>query len=413
MTNNLFVQLAISLLLGLLVGLQRQRTGSSVAGIRTFPLIAAFGTLCAWLAADYGGWIVGAGFLAIAALLVAANLIKARGGDTDPGQTTEVAALLLFGVGAYLVIGETAVAVAIGGVTALLLHYKQQLHGFVERIGGRDVTAIMQFVLVTLVILPVLPNHAYDPYAVLNPFQIWLMVALIVGIGLVGYVTYKLFGVRAGAILGGLLGGLISSTATTLSYARRTASSPSNGALAALVIIIASGTVFVRVLAEVAVVAPDHFSETAPPLAAMFAACVVISLLMYRHAREHDGEMPVQGNPADLRSAIIFGALYAAIIFAVAAAKEEFGERGLYTVAVLSGLTDMDAITLSTAQLMNQNRLEPGTAWRLVLIASMANLAFKGGLVALLGSRELLRHVIALFGAALAAGAAILWFWQA
>ena len=121
-TDNLFVQLAISLLLGLLVGLQRQRTGSSVAGIRTFPLIAVFGTLCAWLAADYGGWIVAAGFLAVAALLVAANFVKAKGGNTDAGQTTEVAALLLFGVGAYLVIGETAVAVAIGGATALLLH---------------------------------------------------------------------------------------------------------------------------------------------------------------------------------------------------------------------------------------------------------------------------------------------------
>jgi len=413
MTDNLFVQLAISLLLGLLVGLQRQRTGSSVAGIRTFPLIAVFGTLCAWLAADYGGWIVAAGFLAVAALLVAANFVKAKGGNTDAGQTTEVAALLLFGVGAYLVIGETAVAVAIGGATALLLHYKQQLHGLAERIGGRDITAIMQFVLVTLVILPVLPDRAYDAYGVLNPFHIWLMVVLIVGIGLAGYVAYKFFGARAGTVLGGLLGGLISSTATTLSYARRTMTAPSHGAIAALVIMIAAATVFVRLLAEIAVVAPDHFGRMAPPLAAMLAACAIIALFMYRHALAHSGEMPVQGNPADLRSAIIFGVLYAVIIFAVAAAKDEFGERGLYTVAVLSGLTDMDAITLSTAQLAHQGRLDPGIAWRLVLIASMANLGFKAGLVALLGSRELLRHLAVLFGAALAAGAAILLSWPA
>jgi uncharacterized membrane protein (DUF4010 family) len=263
------------------------------------------------------------------------------------------------------------------------------------------------------VILPVLPNRAYDLYQVLNPFQIWLMVVLIVGIGLAGYVAYKIFGEKAGTVLGGLLGGLISSTATTLSYARRTASAPSGGALAALVIMIAAGTVFVRLLAEIAVVAPGQFTEFAPPLVAMFAACAVIAAFMYRHGRDHDGEMPLQGNPADLRSAIIFGALYALIIFAVAAAKDEFGARGLYTVAVLSGLTDMDAITLSTAQLAHQGRLEAGTGWRLILIASMANLAFKGGLVALLGSRELLRYVVVLFGAALVAGGAILWLWPA
>ena len=413
MTNDLLVQLATSMLLGLLVGLQRQRTESSVAGFRTFPLIAAFGTVCAWLAAVHGGWIIAAGFLAVAALLVVGNLVQAKGGDTDAGQTTEVAALLLFGLGAYLVVGDMAVAVALGGAIALLLHYKELLHGFAARIGERDVTAIMQFVLVTLVVLPVLPDRAYDAYGVLNPFQVWLMVVLIVGIGLAGYVAYKLFGARAGTVLGGLLGGLISSTATTLSYARRTKAVPSVGALAALVIMIAAATVFVRLLAEVAVVAPDHFSRMAPPLAAMLAACIAISLFMYRHARGHDGEMPAQGNPADLRSAIIFGALYAVIIFAVAAVKDEFGQQGLYTVAVLSGLTDMDAITLSTAQLARQGRLDPGIAWRLVLIASMANLAFKAGIVALLGSRELLRHLAVLFGAALAAGAAILWLWPA
>jgi uncharacterized membrane protein (DUF4010 family) len=132
---------------------------------------------------------------------------------------------------------------------------------------------------------------------------------------------------------------------------------------------------------------------------------------MYRHARDHDGEMPVHSNPADLRTAMIFGALYAVIIFAVAVAKDEFGARGLYTVAVLSGLTDMDAITLSTAQLANLGRLDSAIGWRVILIASMANLAFKAGLVALLGSRELLRHLIVLFGAALAAGGAILWLW--
>jgi uncharacterized membrane protein (DUF4010 family) len=411
MAGNPFVQLAISLLLGLLVGLQRQRTESSVGGIRTFPLIAAFGTLCGLLAAEHGGWIVAAGLIALAALLVVSNFMLARGGDTDAGQTTEVSALLLYGIGVYVVFGQLAVAVALGGAIALLLHYKELLHAFAARIGERDVTAIMQFVLITLVILPVLPNQAYGPYQVLNPFQVWLMVVLIVGISLVGYVAYKLFGAKEGAVLGGLVGGLVSSTATTVSFARRTATSPASAGLAALVIMIASGTVYGRVIAEVGVVAPAHFRQIAPPLFGMLGVSAIIATLLYLHTRDHHATMPQHGNPADLRTALVFGGMFALIVFVVAATKAEFGEQGLYLVAVLSGLTDMDAITLSSSQLVNQGRLEADTAWRMILVASLANLAFKGALVAFLGSRQLLKHMVVSFGGALIAGALILVFW--
>ncbi len=413
MEANPFVQLAISLLLGLLVGLQRQRTEASVGGIRTFPLIAAFGTLCGLLAIEHGGWIVAAGLIALAALLVVSNFMLARGGDTDAGQTTEVAALLLYGIGAYVVFGELAIAVALGGAIAVLLHYKDLLHAFAAKIGERDVTAIMQFVLITLVILPVLPNQAYGPYAVLNPFQIWLMVVLIVGISLIGYVAHKLLGAKEGAVLGGLVGGLVSSTATTVGFARRTATAPAGSGLAALVIMIASGTVFARVIAEVGVVAPAHFRQIVPPLVAMLAVSVVIATALHWHIRDHHTTMPEQGNPADLRTAMIFGGLYTLIVFAVAATTAEFGDRELYLVAVLSGLTDMDAITLSTSQLVNQGRLETETAWRMILVASMANLGFKGVLVATLGSRELFAHVVIAFGAAMVTGGALLWFWHA
>src|SRR5262245_7219717 len=185
MEAKLFGQIAISLLLGLLIGLQRQRAESAIGGIRTFPLIAAFGTVCGWMALEHGGWIVAAGLLAVAALLLVSNYMAARGGNADAGQTSEIAALLLYAIGAYLVTGTLAVAVALGGVIAVLLHFKDPLHAFASRIGEQDVTAIMQFVLISLVVLPVLPNRAFGPYETLNPFQIWLMVVLIVGIGLV------------------------------------------------------------------------------------------------------------------------------------------------------------------------------------------------------------------------------------
>jgi uncharacterized membrane protein (DUF4010 family) len=413
MAPELIAELATSLLLGLLVGLQRQRAESAVGGIRTYPLIAAFGTLSGWLAIEHGGWVIAAGLIALAALLVVSNFMRARSGDTDSAQTSEVAALLLYGIGAYVVFGDKAVAVVLGGAIAVLLHYKDMLHAFAARIGARDVTAIMQFVLITLVILPVLPNQVYGPYSVLNPFQVWLMVVLIVGISLIGYVAYKFFGEKEGAVLGGMIGGLVSSTATTVSFARRTATTPTSAGLAALVIIIASGSVFARVIAEVGVVAPAHFWQIVPPLAAMLVVSIVIAVFLYLHTRDHHATMPEHGNPADLRTAMIFGGMYALIVFVVAATKAEFGEQGLYVVAVLSGLTDMDAITLSTSQLVNQGRLETDTAWRMIVVASLSNLAFKGVLVATFGNRELFRDIAVAFGVAIAAGGAFLWLWPA
>jgi uncharacterized membrane protein (DUF4010 family) len=413
MEPKLLGQIAISLLLGLLIGLQRQRVESPIGGIRTYPLIAAFGTVCGWLAQDYGGWIVAAGLVAVASLLVVGNFMLTRGGDHDAGQTSEIAALLLYGVGAYLVAGELAVAVVLGGIIVALLHFKDLLHAFAARIGEQDVTAIVQFVLITLVVLPVLPDRSFGPYDTLNPFQIWLMVVLIVGIGLVGYVAYKLLGARDGAVLGGVIGGLVSSTATTVSFARRVAPAPGSAALAALVIVTASAMVYARVMTEIAVIAPAQMRSMLPPLAAMLAASIVVAAVLFFSSRNRRAEMAEQGNPASLRLAMTFAAFYAVISFVVAAVQAEFGARALYPVALVAGLTDVDAITLSSSQLVNQGRIEPATAWRTIVIASLSNLVFKGVMAATLGGRRLARLVALSFGAILIAGAAIVWAWPA
>lgn len=406
-----FQQLGISLGMGLLVGLQRQRSDSALAGVRTFPLITIFGTLCALLAKHFGGGTIVVGFLALAGLIVVGNLAKQKLKAPDPGLTTEVAILVMFGMGAYIVVGPATIALVVCSLIVVLLHLKPQLHSFSERIGEEDFRAIMQFVVIALVILPVLPNETYGPYDVLNPFKIWLLVVFIVGMSIAGYVAYKLFGAGAGAIIGGILGGLISSTATTVSYSRQSKSHPKLASLSGLVIAIASTVVFGRVLAIVGLAAPHMLLQVGLPLMVMLGVLALGVAVMFFLSHREKKSMPEQKNPSELKSALVFAGMFAVVLIAVAFAKDKFGNSGLYIVGVLSGLTDMDAITLSTVQMLQGKQLGADTAWRLILIASMANLVFKIGIVVALGNRELLWRAGGFFAFAFVVGTLILIFW--
>jgi uncharacterized membrane protein (DUF4010 family) len=266
-------------------------------------------------------------------------------------------------------------------------------------------------VLIGLVILPILPDETFGPYEVLNPYRIWRMVVLIVGISLCAYVIQRILGSRSGAILGGLLGGLISSTATTVSYARRTAGKPDSVWIAALVIMLASTVVNARALFEISVVAPQLLSHVVPPLAILALGMSMLSVVLYFRSRGVPIEESTNENPAQLKTAIFFGLLYAVILFVVAAVRDLFGDRALYAVAVVSGLTDMDAITLSTAEMFREQRIDGSTSWRIILIAMLANLAFKGAAVAILGSRKLTWLIALVFGITIAIGVALLLFW--
>jgi len=414
------LKLALAFALGLLVGMQRERVESRIAGVRTFPLITLFGAVTALLAEDLGGWPVAAGVLALAAMLVMANIAKLKI-EVDPGLTTEVAALLMFGVGAYLVVGHVEAAVVLAGAVVLLLHLKRPMHRFVAAMGERDVTAVMQFALITLVILPVLPNRGFGPYEVLNPFKVWLMVVVIVTVSLAGYVAYKLVGARAGSLLAGIVGGLVSSTATALTYARRTRTGSGRTAahaagLAAQVIVVASTVSLPRLIILVAIVAPAQAIVIATPLGALFAWMTLLSAFAWlRSRRDAAGELPEIANPAELKAALIFGALFALITLAIAFAKDRFGTAGLYPLAVISGLTDMDAIALSTANLAADRRLDAVTAAKVILVAQLSNLAFKCACAILVGAAALRAPVALYLGLSIAGGVAILlaWPWPA
>jgi uncharacterized membrane protein (DUF4010 family) len=189
-------------------------------------MITILGALSALLAQSLGVWVLAAALVSVSSLIVMGNLLETREGPVRPGLTTEIAMLLMFGVGAYLMVGSREVAVAIGSGVAILLHLKGELHGVAKKLGANDLKAMMQFALISFIILPILPDRTFGPYGVFNPRNTWFMVVLIVGISLSGYIAYKIFGAKVGLVLGGVLGGLISSTATSVSYARRSAVQP-------------------------------------------------------------------------------------------------------------------------------------------------------------------------------------------
>lgn len=419
-----FQQLGIAVALGLLVGLQREHADSPLAGMRTFALVTLAGALAAWLdrGSAAGGWVIGLGLLAVGGMAAVGIAVRQQQDSSEePGMTTEAALVLMFLVGGVVVLGERLAAIAVGAGVAVLLQFKPELHGLVDRLGGQDVRAIMTFALITCIVLPVLPNTTYDvvsPLDVLNPFEIWLMVVLMVGISLGGYLTYKFLGSSAGTLLGGVLGGAISSTATTLSYARRAATDPNASGLASLVILIASTVVFARVLVEIAFVAPGNFWQLAPPVLILMAGSAITGLIAWIKLHGRSDRMPEQQNPTELRSAIVFAVLFAGVSMALAAAKKYLGGQGLYAIAALSGLTDMDAITLSAGRMVERGTdaggITAAQGWKLIVVAAMSNLVFKAGMALAVGSWALFARVSLLFlGPMLTGAALLLWGWLA
>lgn len=406
------MDLAIAAGLGLLVGLQKERADSPLAGLRTFALVCLAGAVAAVLGEVTTQWVVVGGLLAIAAMMVAGNMVIMHGqGGDDPGQTTEVAVVLTYLIGVLVVAGPREVAIVVGASTAMLLHLREELHTWVDRLSDRDVRAIMQFVVISLVILPVLPDQTYGPYDVINPRQVWWMVVLIVGLNLVGYGAFRLFGARAGTALAGILGGIVSSTATTISYARQTKAADGRDSIAAIIVWIASGVVFVRVMVEIGAVAPEFLPTAAGPLSVMLALFLALTAVRWRSGAD-PGESPLEpGNPSELKPAILFGVLYAVVLLVLAAAEDWQGDAGLYGAAFLSGLTDVDAITLSTARLVATESLDPSTGWRVILVGALSNLVFKLGMAAALGTRRFAKQLGTLVFVALIAGSGLLFFW--
>jgi uncharacterized membrane protein (DUF4010 family) len=405
--DSRLVGLAIALALGLLIGLQREWALDKPIGLRSFGLISLLGGLAALFLDTAGGWPLAAGLLALGIVLAA----KTRSTEHS-GVTTLVAALVTYLIGAAAVAGQWMHAGVLAGLVTLVLQWKKPMHGIVRRLGENDLETIARFVLITLVILPILPDRLFGPYGVFNPFETWLLVVLIVAINLAGYLAFRLIGARAGGWLAGIVGGLVSSTATTFSYARLTRQGGQLGPVATLVILIASTVVYARIALEVTFVAPALTREIIGPALAMGAVLLVASVTVFGLLSSRSKEeLPEQNNPAQLTSALSFGAIYVAVLFAVAAARDWIGNDAVYAVAFVSGLTDVDALTLSVSSLYGNDMIDADTAWRTILLASLSNLSFKTALAVTVGSASLRRWILWTAVPALLTGVGILTLW--
>jgi uncharacterized membrane protein (DUF4010 family) len=410
----LALRFAAALGLGVLIGLERERTQKAeggFAGVRTFGLISLAGAMAAYVDGALGRPALGiALFAAVAALVVVSAMITARQGDI--GITTEISALLAFLLGFLCVYGNVTLAaglaVASGGVLAL----KQWLHALARRIESADVEATLKFAIVTVIILPLVPNENFGPAPldVINPYKIWWMVVLISGLNFASYILVKVVGTEHGIGLTGLLGGLVSSTAVSLGFAQRSRTQPEQAPALALGILVAWTVMFFRVVLLVAVIAPALARDLGLGLGALGALSLAIVLVLRRRQRSAERASVATGaNPFELGEAIRFGVLFGVVTFAAKAAQVYLGDAGLYLAGALAGLTDVDAIALSMAQLAQGEPASEAVAARTIVIAVLANTLVKGGMAIFLGAQALRRVMLPITGALLVAGAAVAW----
>ncbi|MDZ7747817.1 MAG: DUF4010 domain-containing protein [Halofilum sp. (in: g-proteobacteria)] len=409
--DDTLLRLAVALFAGLLIGAERgwqrrdEAEGQRAAGLRTFGLVGLAGGLWALLGRELGAAVLGLAALALGAILVTVYWIQVRERH-DYGITTEVSAFVTFALGAAAMQGHLAAAAGGAIVTALLLGAKPPLHGWLQRITATELRGTLKLLLISVVVLPVLPDRGYGPWEALNPYLIWWMVVLIAAVWFVGYVAVRVAGTRYGLLLTGLAGGLMASTPLALAFARVGHDQPARAPVLAAAILAACSTMFPRALAVASVLEPALLAPLAAPLLAMMGVGYAAAAAFWwgtRDSAEDEAEPPIR-NPFALAPALRFGLLLAAVTLLAHALEHWVGEAGLYVLAMASGLTDVDAITLSLARLAGGETAVAVAATGIV-IAAMANTVFKAGLVIAFGGRRLGARVAIVAVVMLAVGA--------
>ena len=419
---HLVVRLAVAAGIGFLIGLEREfakrvrdkpadpspLVEKQFAGLRTFTLIALLGFLAALSADSLGGWYFGFILFGFIALLVSAYIASIRRGDI--GATSEITALITFLLGGLAYEGHLLFIIIVAVLVLLLLSFKLPLHRFVTMLTEQEVRAIIEFVIISVLVLPFLPNIGYGPHGTWNPKEIWTMVVLVSGISLVGYLLAKVLGEGRGTLMAGVIGGLVSSTAVALSFARMARERSTAVAAISMGILASAAIMFLRMLVELYVVNKDLALVMTVPLVITAAAGLGAAWFLQGAAGEHapDGA-PALTNPLNFRVALQFAVLYALVRWLVVWADDRFGNAGTYVAGALAGVTDVDAVTLSMARMAG----EPGWSTQAqvtILIAATVNTLVKFGIAAMVGGPTLRRTVTPGFvGMTLAAAGGMVW----
>jgi uncharacterized membrane protein (DUF4010 family) len=409
---EIILNTVIAATLGGLIGLERQVSRRHVdtpfSGMRTFALYAVWGLGSGLLGAEFGptAFAVAAG--AFGALLVVEYWHVGKRGET--GTTTEAASFVAFLVGVIVWAGFQVAALAVSVGVAFLLQSKVWVHGTVSKFSDEDLRALLRFGVLTAVILPLVPNRFMGPFEALNPFQVWLMVVFVAGVGLVGYVAIRLIGPQ-GLAPTGLIGGLVSSTAVTLGFSRMARRSPElSGALSAG-ILAASGLMYARVSLWTLALAPALAQRVVVPLVALFVLVEgAAAVSWWRSTRKYkvDPDLDLR-NPVTVTSALQFGALYAVVIVAAKGLVDKVSDASLSVVGAASGINDVDAITLATANLVRDGGVGAPAAAKAVIAAVTVNTIVKGTMAMTIGGRRLGVAVASVLGLA-AAGGVVAWF---
>ncbi len=400
--------IGVALLVGLLIGLDRERAEvrkarDAFAGVRTFPLIALAGCVSVLLAERVGGWLPIASLAAVGAVTVVAYAQAAREGHV--GATTEIAAIATYLLGALAGAGELLLAGATGVAVAVLLVAKPRLEAFSRALTAEELAAVLELAVISVIVLPLLPNRGYGPWRLLNPREIWWVVVAVAGLSFLGFVAVRVLGARRGLAVTGAVGGLVSSTAVTLAMAERSREDQPGAHAAAAAAALASAVMAVRVLVFAGAINAAILARIGPPVMLMAATGALGAWLVARRdPRRPEGAGERIRNPFSLRSAVTFALIYAAVLVVVRAASERFGTGGMFVAAALSSLADVDAVTIA------YTKLGPGSsAWAVpaaaITLAVVANTIVKAAIGIWRGTGEFRRHLALVLGAMALVGA--------
>jgi uncharacterized membrane protein (DUF4010 family) len=412
MDISIILKFLISFAIGALIGTERERKQFEIkefAGIRTFMLIAVFGTSSAFLSTFYPNFIIIA-FLGLAAMIGLSYMAATRE-DNEIGITTEVTALLTFILGALCFTDEgLQIAPILAIIITTLLAVKPYLHKFARKISQKEIINTLKFLIIAFVILPLLPNQTFGPLNVFNPYQIWLIVVFISAISFAGYILMKFIGAEKGISATGIIGGLVSSTAVTTAMAARVKESDFIIRAAVFATVVASSMMFLRVLFEVSVINPNLISLLAAPMLSMGIVGIILGFLAWKTTKIRDvGEDLKLKNPFSLKPALIFGFLFIGILFVSKVAEIYFGNSGIYITSIISGVADVDAITISMA-ILARNTISPEVAVTAITLAAISNTIVKFFIALFFGTRKFGYLIGAIFAIIIAAGLLAIFF---